>query len=32
MAQMAADPAVIHVSRELLAAFRTTEMNGLPDD
>ena len=32
MAAMAADPAVIRVSGDLLAAFRTTEADGLPDD
>ncbi len=32
MAAMAADPAVTRVSADLLAAFRTTEADGLPDD
>ena len=32
MAAMAADPAVTRVSGDLLAAFRTTEADGLPDD
>jgi hypothetical protein len=32
MAAMAADPAVTRVSRDLLAAFRTIEADGLPDD
>jgi len=32
MAAMAADPAVTRVSSDLLAAFRTTEADGLPDD
>ncbi len=32
MAAMAADPAVIRVSGDLLAAFRETEADGLPDD
>jgi len=32
MAAMAADPAVTQVSRDLLAAFRRTEADGLPDD
>ncbi len=32
MAAMAEDPAVIRVSGDLLAAFRSTEADGLPDD
>ena len=32
MAAMAADSAVTRVSGDLLAAFRTTEADGLPDD
>ncbi len=32
MAAMAADPAVTRVSSDLLAVFRTTEVDGLPDD
>ena len=32
MAAMAADPAVIRVSSDLLAAFRVAEADGLPDD
>ena len=32
MAAMAADPAVTRVSGDLLAAFRMTETDGLPDD
>ena len=32
MAAMAADPAVSRVSNDLLAAFRMTEADGLPDD
>ena len=32
MAAMAADPAVTRVSGDLLAAFRTTEADGFPDD
>ena len=32
MAAMAADPAVTRVSGDLLAAFRVTEADGLPDD
>ena len=32
MAAMAADPAVTRVSGDLLAAFRMTEADGLPDD
>jgi hypothetical protein len=32
MAAMAADPAVTRVSDDLLAAFRATETDGLPDD
>ena len=32
MAAMAADPTVSRVSGDLLAAFRTTEADGLPDD
>lgn len=32
MAAMAADPAVTRVSGDLLAAFRTTEADGLPDE
>ena len=32
MAAMAADPAVTRVSGDLLAAFRTTEADGLPND
>ncbi len=32
MAAMAADPAVTRVSADLLAAFRPSEADGLPDD
>jgi len=32
MAAMAGDPAVTRVSGDLVAAFRTTEADGLPDD
>jgi hypothetical protein len=28
----AADPAITRISRDLLAVFRTTEADGLPDD
>ena len=32
MAAMAADPAISRASTELMAAFRTTESDGLPND